>query len=109
MNHFVKRSGDMKRIIRPGIRLSTGKLLLVLLFAAAHPLSATTLYVGTCRSGPNVYSTVQAAINAAPAGAIVKVCPGRYTEQVKISQAVTLEGMTTNNDSGAQIAPLPAD
>ncbi len=44
--------------------------LLLAITAGTQLLSATTLYVGTCHAGS--YSTIQAAINAAPHGATVQ-------------------------------------
>ncbi len=84
-----------------------GKLLAAVgLIAAAHLLSATTLAVGNCKSGG--YSSIQAAVNAAPAGAIVQVCPGNYSEQVSITRAVTLQGITSYNQQGTYILPPAA-
>src|SRR5208337_3898185 len=68
---------------------------------------ASTLYVGTCHT-PS-YSTISAAVAAAPAGSIVDVCPGTYPEQVFITQALTLQGITAKNTDRATItAPIPA-
>ena len=50
--------------------------------------------VGTCIQGAQ-YPAIQAAVNAAPSGAIIKVCPGRYQEQVVIEKPLTLEGITS--------------
>ena len=67
--------------------------------------SATTLVVGNCKSSG--YPTIQQAINAAPVGATVQVCPGSYLEQVVISRSVTLQGITANNGDNVYIdAPL---
>lgn len=38
------------------------------------------------------YNTIQAAINAAPAGSTIFVCPGTYTEQLSIDKSLTLSG-----------------
>lgn len=43
-----------------------------------------------CKSA--AYSTVQSAVDAAPSGATVVVCRGTYTEDVVISQPLTLTG-----------------
>ncbi|MFL5860520.1 MAG: nitrous oxide reductase family maturation protein NosD, partial [Solirubrobacteraceae bacterium] len=39
------------------------------------------------------YSTIQSAVDAAPAGGTVIVCPGTYTENVVISQPLKLQGL----------------
>jgi len=68
---------------------------------------AATLYVGTCHKAS--YATISAAVAAAPAGSIVDVCPGTYPEQVFITQALTLQGITAKNTDRATItAPIPA-
>jgi hypothetical protein len=54
---------------------------------------ATTLIVGTCRKGTQ-FSTISAAVAAAPTGATVLVCPGTYPEQVIISTPLNLTGIT---------------
>ena len=44
----------------------------------------------SCRSA--AFKTIQSAVNAAPAGGTVVVCPGTYHEQVVISKPLTLTG-----------------
>ena len=44
----------------------------------------------SCRSA--AFKTIQSAVNAAPAGSTVVVCPGTYHEQVVIAQPLTLTG-----------------
>ena len=44
----------------------------------------------SCRSA--AFKTIQSAVNAAPAGGTVVVCPGTYHEQVVISKPLTLKG-----------------
>jgi len=66
-----------------------------------HSIMAATFTVGTCAS-PS-YPTISAAVAAATAGSIVKVCPGTYPEQVVISTSLTLEGITSGNASRAVI------
>jgi nitrous oxidase accessory protein NosD len=50
------------------------------------------------------YSTIQSAVNAAPSGGTVVVCPGTYTEDVVISEPLTLTGVR-----GATIQGAPTD
>lgn len=79
-------------------------MLLVMLFAAEH-LVAATYYVGACKVGS--YNTIQAAVNAVPAGSTIDVCPGTYAEQVTISTPLTLKGVSAGNSSQAIIS-VPA-
>ena len=44
----------------------------------------------SCRSA--AFQTIQSAVDAAPAGGTVVVCPGTYHEQVVISKALSLKG-----------------
>ncbi|HKM48138.1 MAG TPA: hypothetical protein VJX69_11140 [Terriglobales bacterium] len=62
---------------------------------------ASTLYVGTCHT-PS-YSTISAAVAAAPAGSTVDVCPGTYPEQVFITEQLTLQGITSSGGDRARI------
>ena len=74
---------------------------LLLVFTATQTLLAATVVAGTCK--PGGYPTVQQAIDAAPVGAKVEVCPGYYEEQIKITKALTLQGLT---DSSGRIASV---
>jgi hypothetical protein len=89
------------------LRIRFAKLLraLVLTFGI-HPLYAATVThaVGTCRPKLPSYASISAALAATPAPNIVMVCPGTYNEQVQITQAVTLEGVSTANSAQAIIA-----
>ncbi|HET6186756.1 MAG TPA: NosD domain-containing protein [Trebonia sp.] len=50
----------------------------------------------SCRSA--AFTTIQSAVNAAPAGSTVVVCPGTYHEQVVISKPLTLTGKQATID-----------
>lgn len=50
----------------------------------------------SCRSA--AFKTIQSAVNAAPAGANVVVCPGTYHEQVVIAKPLTLTGKQATID-----------
>lgn len=71
--------------------------------ATSHPAHAG-IVVGQCIAGTH-YSTIQSAVDAAPSGAIIKVCPGGYPEQVTIEKPLTLEGFINGGDEGAFILP----
>jgi hypothetical protein len=60
-----------------------------------HSIMAST--VGNC--APGGFPTISSAVAAATSGTIIKVCPGTYPEQVVISTALTLEGITSGNAS----------
>jgi|HubBroStandDraft_1064217.scaffolds.fasta_scaffold01157_9 hypothetical protein len=81
-------------------------LLFVLALAAQVPLaSATVTYaVGTCESKLPSFTTIQSALDATPSPNVVKVCPGTYPEQIKITFPTTLEGISDGNLTGATIA-----
>jgi hypothetical protein len=67
----------------------------------------TTIGVGTCNPKIVNFSTIGAAVTAAPSGAVIQVCPGPYPEQVVITKPLTLEGVTFGNSSAAHIT-VPA-
>jgi hypothetical protein len=75
----------------------------VLIAGCVSPLAAKTYYVGPCHAGS--FATISAAVGSPEVepGAIVKICPGAYYEQVIISKPLTLEGMVSQNGSQAQI------
>jgi hypothetical protein len=50
----------------------------------------------SCRSA--AFKTIQSAVNAAPAGGTVVVCPGTYHEQVAVSKPLTLTGRQATID-----------
>jgi hypothetical protein len=60
--------------------------------------------VGTCTPGTQ-FSTIQAAVNAAPAGSTIQVCPGGYPEQVVIEKTVSLQGIIKAGLEGSFILP----
>jgi len=61
----------------------TGSLELVV-----EPLGINCLF-----NGAPVYTTIQAAINAASAGYTIRVCPGTYDEDVDVNKSLTLIGV----------------
>lgn len=78
------------------------------LLLAASPVFATTLAVGGCESGFTNFTTIQAAVNAAPnsGSTIILVCPGTYPEQVQIiGKHITLKGVANGNSNAPIITP----
>ncbi len=62
---------------------------------SARPLSAATVYVGSCVANVAQYSTIQAAVNAVHPGSTIRVCSGSYPEQVVINKDLNLTGFDT--------------
>jgi len=55
---------------------------------------------------PNAqFTSIQAAVIAAPPGATILVCPGTYPEQVRISKRLTIRGIRVGNENLASIIP----
>src|SRR3979411_2981206 len=49
---------------------------------------------------PNAqYTTIQSAVDAAPAGATINVCPGTYPETVRINKPLTVRGIRVGNEN----------
>lgn len=71
----------------------------------AQSLFASTVVVGpaTCKPGYTHYSDIQTAVSSVPFGTIVMVCPGTYSQQIIISQPLTLEGVTDGTGNAAVI------
>ena len=69
----------------------------------ATPPPPPAVQVGKCRGGVPSYATIQAAVNAAAAGASVYVCPGTYPEQVVINKNLSVTGVPSGNASAAVI------
>jgi hypothetical protein len=54
------------------------------------------------------FTSIQAAVNAAPAGSVIQVCPGTYNQQVVINKPLTVRGVSFENENAAIIRPSPA-
>jgi hypothetical protein len=67
-------------------------------------LAAGDVTVGNCNGG-RYFSTIQKAVNAAPPGSTVRICPATYPEQVVVAKPLTLRGLQAGNSSGAVIVP----
>ena len=75
--------------------------------AAVVPPPAGAIVVGTSSpSCPSVFTTISAAITAAPAGSTIYVCPGTYSEAVTVTKNVTLLGAQYGSRQ-QPVAPIP--
>jgi pectin methylesterase-like acyl-CoA thioesterase len=63
----------------------------VLVFAAVLAAGEKKVVLEVKKSGGE-YASVQEAVNAAPAGAVIRIGPGVYQEQVNINKPLTLDG-----------------
>ncbi len=55
---------------------------------------------------PNAqYTSIQAAVNAAPPHAVISVCPGTYPEEVRVDKPLTIRGISVGNENLAVIMP----
>jgi parallel beta-helix repeat protein len=70
-------------------------------------LLAQDVVVGTCINPSNTITTIQQGVNQAASGATVLVCPGKYPEQVEISEPLTLTGIRSGN-ADAVVITAPA-
>jgi hypothetical protein len=77
--------------------------LIMLLGLGGQAFAAPNLAVGLCAAPGTHYTTIGAAVTAAPAtGSTIRVCPGTYPEQVTINKSLTLLGIA----SGTSDAPV---
>lgn len=86
--------------------ISSLALVLVVCFAA-QTAQAAAVVVGTCKAGVH-FTTIGAAVAAAPLGATVNVCPGVYPEQVTITQSLKLVGIVdslTGHNAAVVVSP----
>ena len=75
---------------------------------AGQAARASTVVVGSCKPSLTSFSTIQAAVNAAPSGSNIDVCPGTYPEQVTISaKSLTLIGIPAGTSDAAVLIPPP--
>jgi hypothetical protein len=78
-------------------------LLAIGLFLGAYPMLAATVAVGTCKPSLTSFTTISAAVSSVPPNSTVEVCPGTYSEQVMITQPLTLKGVSSGNEGQAVI------
>lgn len=88
---------------------SCGRLIvpmfLSMLVSSALPAFAATVAVGTCMPKIVSYDSLTDAVEGAPAGSVIEVCPGVHAEQVIISKSLTLKGITVGNSGYPVITP----
>jgi hypothetical protein len=78
----------------------------LIVFFAGQAAQASTVVVGTCKTGLTSFSTIQAAVNAVPAGSTIDVCPGTYPEQVTINaKSLTIIGVLSGTNDAAVLVP----
>src|SRR5438034_9947070 len=78
---------------RPARRAAAGKL-----WRAVESLEKRALLAAHIVGTPTVYSTIQAAVNAASTGATINVDAGTYPELVTIGKSLTLRGAQAGVD-----------
>ena len=64
--------------------------------------------VSDCNAGVATFSTIQAAVNAASAGATIKVCPGVYGPAV-VNKPLTIQGAQVGVDARTRAVPLSSE
>jgi hypothetical protein len=94
---------SMKNTIKYTISVSV--MLLVAGVPSLLAATSTTYAVGNCKPQLRSFVHIQDALNATPPPTVVQVCPGTHNEQVTITQAVTLEGISSGDSDQAVIAP----
>ena len=81
-------------------------------FGAVALVSAGLVALPMTPAGADSYDvhtgeSIQAAINAAPPGAHIRIAPGTYHENLDIAKAITLEGHDTVLAPGGAVNPAP--
>jgi len=82
-------------------------LALSALLLLASEATAKTVVVGTCVTNLQTFSTISGAVAGVVSGSTVLVCPGRYPEQVIITQPITIRGVQSGNSANPVIAVPP--
>jgi hypothetical protein len=90
---------------RSGLRVFAIAVVVFLCLPAS--MFAATVAVGpsSCQPALHHFSTIQTAVTSVSPGDTVLLCPGSYPEQVKITQSLTLRGVTVGNSGQAVIVP----
>jgi hypothetical protein len=69
-------------------------LLATVPFLLSFPAVAANFAVGTCKPRLKSFTSISDAVSSVPPGSNIQVCPGVYSEQVTISQPLTLQGIS---------------
>jgi hypothetical protein len=77
----------------------------LLVCVSAQSVQASTVVVGTCVTGLTQFTTIQAAVTAVPPNSTILVCPGNYPEQVTITKALTLKGVSSGTLDAPTVVP----
>ncbi len=89
------------------ISLCRYAILVASICLAAQSSQAASVVVGNCRTGKS-FTSIQAAVDAAPSGSTIDVCPGTYPEQVMIeAKTLTLVGVLSGTNDAAVLVPPP--
>ena len=70
--------------------------MVILIGLGGQQLMAASEIVGSCGTGTS-FATIQAAVDAAPVGSTISICPGNYPEQVVINKNLILRGIRAAN------------
>jgi hypothetical protein len=99
MSLFVCAAEPQKRL-----RINRQLLLMAVVLVGLSSLAfSSTVAVGICTTLP-FYLSIQTAVNSVPAGSTIKICPGKYGEQVLITKNLTLTGVAANGLTGTTAA-----
>jgi hypothetical protein len=105
MSISVRRQG--LRVSELIMRLTIWVLAAGVLLAVVPASATSNVAVGLCAAPGTHYPSIQAAVSAAQLltpPAIVRVCPGTYSEQVTITAPLTLEGVPGSGASAGEDA-----
>ena len=78
---------------------ASGKRVATARFNIFEPLDGRQLYAAHVAGDSTVYSTIQAAVDAAAPGATINVDAGTYNETVVITQPMTIRGAQAGVDA----------
>lgn len=85
-------------------RFALAGLTMLLTVVLIRPAFSATVAVGSCSTYVN-FATIQQAIDASPAGTVIKICPGTYREQPEITKQLNLQGVIYAGTDQVIIAP----
>src|SRR5580704_1323782 len=80
--------------------LRAAPMVILASLSVQQEMAGAVVEVGKCVPNIVQFTTIQEAVNAAPTGSIIKICPANYPEQVVVNKNLTLTGVksgTTDN------------